>query len=210
MKKETKILSFIFLLFLTVGLIGLLSPMEASIKKLSFYNLFLTFGLVTFSFKNELKKFGISFLIVFSIGFIAELIGVHSGYVFGNYSYSNKLGISILEVPLIIGVNWAILSIGAWNLCKNITNYKSINILIACLLMVLFDLCMEPAAIYLDYWKWDNQVIPVYNYISWFFISLPAIYFISKNQTTNSGISKLVFCSQLLFFIILSSKTLWF
>ena len=210
MSKETKIVSFIFLLFLTVGLIGLLSPLEASIKKLSFYNLFLTFGLVTLSFKNELKKFGISFIIVFSIGFIAELIGVHTGYVFGNYSYSNKLGISILEVPLIIGVNWAILSIGAWNLCKNITNYKSINILIACLLMVLFDLCMEPAAIYLDFWKWNNQVIPLYNYISWFFISLPAIYFISKNQTINSGISKLVFCSQLLFFIILSSKTLWF
>ena len=138
MSKETKIVSFIFLLFLTVGLIGLLSPLEASIKKLSFYNLFLTFGLVTLSFKNELKKFGISFIIVFSIGFIAELIGVHTGYVFGNYSYSNKLGISILEVPIIIGVNWAILSIGAWNLCKNITNYKSINILIACLLMVLF------------------------------------------------------------------------
>ena len=210
MSKETKIVSFIFLFFLTIGLIGLLSPMEASIKKLSFYNLFLTFGLVTFSFKDELKKFGKSFLIVFLLGFISELIGVHTGYIFGDYSYSNKLGISFLDVPLIIGVNWAILSIGAWNLCKNLTPLKSTNILISSLLMVVFDMFMEPTAIYLDFWKWDNQFVPLYNYISWFFISLPAIYFISKNQTINSGISKLVFCSQLIFFIILSCKILWF
>jgi putative membrane protein len=210
MNKETKIVSFIFLLFLTVGLIGLLSPMEASIKKLSFYNLFLTFGLVTFSFKSELKNYFISFLIVFSIGFTAELIGVHTGYIFGEYSYSDKLGISLLNVPLIIGINWAILSIGAWNLCKNITKHLYINILIASIFMVLFDVCMEPTAIYLDFWKWDNQVIPLFNYVSWFLISIPAIYFISKNSTINSGISKLVFCSQLVFFIILSSKTLWF
>lgn len=210
MSKENKIASFIFLFFLTIGLIGLLSPMAPTIKKLSFYNLFLTFGLVSFSFKDEIKKFTTSFLIVFSIGFIGELIGVHTGFLFGDYTYSPKLGFSIFDVPLIIGVNWAILSIGAWNLCKNITSKLFINILIASLLMVLFDFCMEPTAIHLNYWKWSEQNIPIYNYISWFFISLLAIYIYSKFQTKNTGITRLVFISQFIFFIILSSKILWY
>jgi putative membrane protein len=208
--RENKIASFIFLFFLTIGLIGLLSPLEPTVKKLSFYNLFLTFGLVTFSLKDEIKKFGTSFLIVFSIGFIAELIGVHTGYLFGNYSYSSKLGFSMFDVPLIIGINWAILSFGAWNICKKITSKTIINILISSLLMVIFDICMEPTAINLGYWKWDSEIIPLYNYISWFLISIPAIYTYNKLEIKNSGISKVVFISQLFFFILLSSKTLWF
>ena len=210
MSKENKIASFIFLFFLTIGLIGLLSPLEPAIKKLSFYNLFLTFGLVTFSFRDDLKKYVTSFLIVFSLGFIAELIGVHTGYLFGNYTYSSKLGLTVLDVPLIIGINWAILSIGAWNLCKKITSNTLLNILIASLLMVIFDICMEPTAINFGYWKWNNQIIPLFNYISWFLISIPAIYMHSKFQTNHSGISKVVFISQFIFFIILSSKLLWF
>ena len=51
------------------------------------------------------------FLIAFAIGFSAELIGVHSGMLFGNYSYGNNLGLKLAEVPLIIGINWGVLAV---------------------------------------------------------------------------------------------------
>jgi putative membrane protein len=32
---------------------------------------------------------------------------------------------------------------------------------------VLFDLLLEPAAIALGYWQWQNNQIPLQNYLSW-------------------------------------------
>ena len=34
------------------------------------------------------------------IGFVIEVIGVKTGYVFGSYSYGDSLGFKILEVPV--------------------------------------------------------------------------------------------------------------
>jgi len=207
--KLNKIVGLISLFFLTIGLIGFFSPMEPLFRQLSIYNLLLTFILVTISFTNNLSVFIKLFLIVFGIGFIAELIGVHTGLLFGNYSYSQNLGLSFQKVPLIIGVNWAILSLGAWNLCRTISKKIIINILIASLLMVVFDIALEPAAINLHYWSWKSGEIPLFNYISWFLISIPAIYTWSLFKIESTGISKTIFISQFLFFIILTIKTTW-
>ena len=210
MYKLNKILASIALIFISIGLIGFFSPLESMFKSLSSYNLLLTFILVLISFKNDLKNFSTLLLITFTIGFISEQIGVHTGYLFGNYSYSDNLGLKIYGVPVIIGINWAILSIGSWHLCKNITKLKIVNILIASLLMTTFDFVMEPTAIDLDYWKWENGIIPIYNYISWFLVSISVNFFCSIFQKNYSGITKIVFVSQFLFFIILSSKIIWF
>ena len=210
MDKLNKILASIALIFISIGLIGFFSPCQSMFKSLSSYNLLLTFILVLISFKNDLKNFSILLLITFTIGFISEQIGVHTGYLFGNYSYSDNLGLKIYGVPVIIGINWAILSIGSWHLCKNITKLKIVNILIASILMTTFDFAMEPTAIELDYWKWENGIIPIYNYISWFLVSISVIFFCSIFQKNYSGITKIVFVSQFVFFIILSSKIIWF
>ncbi len=210
MEKLNKITASIAIIFISIGLIGFFSPLATLFKSLSSYNLLLTFILVLISFKNDFKNFSKLLLITFTIGFISEQIGIQTGYLFGNYSYLNNLGFKFYGVPLIIGINWAILSIGAWNICKKITQNKFINILIASLLMTAFDFAMEPTAIELNYWKWENGIIPLYNYISWFLVSIIAIFFCSIYQKDYSGITKIVFVSQFLFFIILSSKIVWF
>lgn len=205
-----KILIIIQLLFLTIGFFGFFSSCESLFRGLSIYNLLLTFVLVAISFYAQFKPFLRTFGLVFLVGFTAEQIGVHTGLLFGNYSYSNHLGVSFYDVPLIIGINWSILSIGAWHLCKRLHRNKWVNIFAASLLMVLFDIVMEPTAIDLNYWKWENGEIPFYNYFSWFLISIPAVFICSKIQTENSGISKTVFISQALFFTFLSIRILWF
>ena len=59
--------------------------------------------------------------------------------------------------------------------CKNNSKiyYKSTLKLALCvaLLMVFFDLFMEPAAGMLDYWTWVDSRIPLQNYLAWFGLS---------------------------------------
>lgn len=208
--KENKLISAVLLIFLFIGLIGFFSPFSVFFKEISSYNLLLTFLLALISFRSDIKNFIVTFFIIFLIGFSAEQIGVHSGYLFGNYYYSENLGIHIYNVPVTIGINWAILSIGAWHLTKQLSRYKLVNILIGGLIMVIFDYAMEPTAIELNYWKWKNDIIPFSNYLSWFLISIPILFICSKFQGQTSGISKTIFISQFIFFVILSIKFSWF
>lgn len=204
------ILSIVFVFFLFVGLIGMFSSYENQFKELSFFNLVATFGLVFLSFRKEINLFSKVFGIIFLIGFLSELIGVHSGLIFGNYYYQNNLGFKLFEVPIVIGINWAILSIGAWNLSDFFSQNKLNRIIIGSILMVIFDFIMEPAAIHLNFWQWKSVHVPLLNYFSWFAVSLPAIYICSLSKLKSSGITKTVFVAQFLFFFILSIKFLWF
>ena len=42
---------------------------------------------------------------------LAEILVVSYGIIFGNYKYGEILGYKVLGVPLIIGINWCILSL---------------------------------------------------------------------------------------------------
>jgi len=90
--------------------------------------------------------------------------------IFGEYQYGAVLGFQVFEVPLIIGLNWFMLSyaIGAM-----VNRYVRIaKPLIAAVLMVILDVIIEPVAVKLDYWSWVGDSIPLQNYLGWFVISL--------------------------------------
>jgi len=53
--------------------------------------------------------FYISLIAVSIIGFLIEVIGVKTGYIFGRYYYGQSLGYHLLSVPLLIGLNWGVL-----------------------------------------------------------------------------------------------------
>lgn len=105
-------------------------------------------------------------------GFLIEIIGVETGVIFGEYSYGVVLGPSVDGVPLIIGLNWLILIYITGDLAGRIFKYPALKVIGTAILMVLFDLLMEPVAITLDMWHWSGQGIPLLNYLAWFVISL--------------------------------------
>jgi putative membrane protein len=62
-----------------------------------------------------------------------------------------------------------------WDLLrKKIANaWKSVFIIITgSLMMVLYDLFLEPAAMRLDMWSWEGGRIPFSNYAAWFLLSV--------------------------------------
>lgn len=42
------------------------------------------------------------------VGFAVEALGVTTGVIFGAYHYTDRMGPRLHEVPLVIGINWAI------------------------------------------------------------------------------------------------------
>jgi bisanhydrobacterioruberin hydratase len=59
-------------------------------------------AVLTKGWKNSLAMFGLSFVVAFT----AEALGVNFGLVFGDYYYSEILGISLFGVPFLAALAW--------------------------------------------------------------------------------------------------------
>jgi len=195
----------IILIFHLVGFIGfIVNPIY--FRSLSPLNLMLSAGLVLMMCNQKKWQFYVSFLAVAIIGVAVEVLGVKTGVIFGSYYYGNSFGFKYLSVPLLIGVNWAMLLYSTSQFVR--FQNKWVNIFIGSVLMVLLDFFIEQSAAKFDFWYWKNGHIPLQNYIAWFAISLGLNAFFQPvlNQKPNLTakafyIIELVFFSSLYFFV---------
>ncbi|MFY7652208.1 MAG: carotenoid biosynthesis protein [Chitinophagaceae bacterium] len=182
---------FIAILFHFSGAIGIIwSPYKDWFVQNTALNLVLMAVLVVFTQVQINSAFWIFAFISFITGMITEMIGVNTGWLFGNYEYGAVMGLQIIGVPLLIGINWWIVCLSCGNLStllyakllnkklteadKPISSYWQTigSIVDGALSATIFDFIMEPVAQKLGFWQWQNSNIPFYNYVCWFFISL--------------------------------------
>ncbi len=204
--KEKKIFVFIVLIFF-VGILGhsFNLTFDLMIFLTPFTLLLIGIILLFYIYFYEDKHILIWSFFVFIITVILEIIGVKTGSIFGNYFYGDTLGLKFFEVPLIIGFNWMFVILGAINFTQKIIRTKFIVPLFAANLCVAFDLALEPVAIKLNYWNWQNGNIPLQNYFAWFLISfLAAITFSFFNFKIKSNLLAVYFFVQLIFFLFLN------
>ena len=192
---------FIIILFHIVGLIGFIWFPEL-FKKLSPVNLLLSAVLILFTSKQTHIKFYASMIAIAFLGFFIEVIGVKTGFIFGSYQYGTAMGIKILAVPLLIGLNWSILVYSTSQFCK----FKSelLNAIFGAFLMTFLDYFIEQSASKFDFWYWKNNHIPIQNYIAWFLISfLLNLIFQKTIAQPDNKTAKAFYLTELVFFSIL-------
>ena len=175
MKANKKNIS-IFIIWL-VHISGLLGMVFYDLDFFAGYtsiNLFLMSIILFANIKLNNKNQIFSLLLIFLIGMFSEFIGVNYGLIFGEYIYGNNLGFKLFGVPILIGLNWVILTVICANIASILIKNNSIIqiIILGTLLMLFMDFVMEPIAPKLDLWKFKNLVVPTSNYIGWLIISI--------------------------------------
>jgi len=154
------------------GIIGLsFNESRALFQMLTPFNLIATAAILLHFEKEKNSKYLLFILITFLLGYGVEVIGVKTGVIFGEYTYGKTLGMKVLDVPLTIGINWIVLIYLTRGVAAKLTHSKVLIVLIASTLMVLLDLLIEPVAIRFDFWQWEQGIIPIKNYLGWFFLS---------------------------------------
>jgi putative membrane protein len=201
------ILISILVIFYTVGIIGLTNEStRTSFLSLSFMNLLLSSAILVISRKTSKNHFILFLVLAFLVGMTAEWIGIHTGYLFGDYYYGENLGVKMDGVPLIIGINWGILTVCSCNFTSLFIK-KSLwfSSFVSALLMMFVDVLIEPVAVMSDYWHWDSLNIPLYNYFCWFAVAFPLhfLYFKWRLNEQNK-VTFALFCIIVLFFSILN------
>jgi len=148
----------------------------------------------------SVKKIGLTILF-FLVGFLVEYLGVNYGLLFGEYVYGENLGFKFKGVPLLIGINWAMLVLITGTIANAFNISTFFKIMMGAGLMVLLDFPLEVLAPIFDYWAFSGNRAPIQNYVAWFVIAafLHGIFQLA-NLKGNRSFSAHLYTCQLLFF----------
>jgi len=196
--------------FHMVGLVGFLIPAtHPYFMKMVPFHLLLMFAIIVFTYNGDVKRLSLFVCGVFLCGWLVEVLGVHTGKIFGSYYYGNTLGYKIAAVPLLMGVNWVILIFSIGQMMKSLKIRNSILAsLSGALILIIFDFFMEPVAMKFDYWQWDWHEVPLQNYIAWFIVSVILLkFYYALGLKQQKYIGTAMFVAQLIFFVVLYMTT---
>jgi bisanhydrobacterioruberin hydratase len=204
-KKEKFITLYLFVIYF-VGIIGIAIPLHPDFVYLTPLNFGVSLLLVAFGQKKWSKRLIISVLSIYFLGWLAEVIGVNGGWLFGDYyTYGAAMGWQIFNTPFTAGILWVIVITGMAAL-ENIF-FAEKNILVKSFFgaigLVGLDFLIEPVAVKLNFWRWAQGSVPIQNYVSWLMISFLLLgffhYFIPKFQ---NKIAIVLLVLQIIFFSV--------
>ena len=188
----------------TVGVFGMLLK-PALFVPLTPINLLITCLLLLAFYPFKEKDFIRYVIFLFAAGFAVEMIGVQTGKIFGSYYYGHALGFKLKHVPLLIGVNWVMLTLATQTIAQKFSDKLYITSAIGATLMVILDFLIEQVASKYHFWHWQNDTIPLQNFVAWFIISFffhglgAVMKFDKKNK-----MAVFIFSLQIIFFAILN------
>ena len=186
---KNQIATAIAVFFHLIGLCGILWLDRNLFVRLTPLNLLLCLALVVWTHPRKDRTFYLFMVLCICAGLLAEIIGVNTGLLFGEYRYGSALGPQFMQVPLLIGANWFIIVYccgitmetlnrmivgkAAESASATISKIRVLSFIIdGALLATAFDWLMEPAAIRLGFWNWlGDGSIPSFNYGCWFMLS---------------------------------------
>lgn len=180
---KLKISIAIIFAFYISGIIGILSNSQTiDFLSLTPLNLLVSLFVLLYNHQNGTPKQWLVFFIVAVLGYFVEVVGVNTGIIFGEYTYQTTLGWKVLETPVMIAVNWLILTYAVvYTLGKKIKNTLYLALLSAVVLVIL-DFLIEPVAIQYNFWIWTSDTVPVENYIAWFVVSFGLCYLMAHDK----------------------------
>ena len=198
-KYKSYLLYFLILVYVSGSIGFIVNPLFFS--PFTPYTLLLTCFVFLIHSPLNNKKFLFAFFSIAFLGFIIEVIGVKTGLVFGKYSYGEGLGLKLLEVPLIISINWAMLICAGIRIVSGIFANKIVSLFAAAVLVTLIDLLIEQVAPKLDFWQFEGGLPDLHNYLGWIGVTFFTSYFFYPTIIKgNRSVSLIILILQIIFF----------
>ena len=204
MNKKLIVSLILIFVFHVVGLIGMKGDHPSFFIRNTPLNLLISVFLLLLNHDSWNKRQVYVLTAIFLGGFLVEVIGTNTGYLFGSYTYGKTLGLKLFNVPVVIGANWMMMIYVSGNLAEQLHIPVYLKAFLAAMLLVLLDFLIEPVAMHFDYWNWENDLIPLTNYLCWFIISFLFLsLFFKVGFKRYNPISGVLYCIQLVMFMVL-------
>jgi bisanhydrobacterioruberin hydratase len=199
---------FVLSLVYLSGAIGMRTPWRDWFVSLTPLSLLLSLALLLWHHpKFDARSTGwICF--AFMAGFLAEVAGVNTGLIFGQYTYGTVLGPKIWHTPLMIGVNWVLVTYCVNAMLAQVlpANTKwPVAALAGGAFCTALDALIEPVAIRLGFWTWADGLPPLHNYIGWLVVAtiISAAYQTQMGRALRNPFAPVLLAWQVVFFVAL-------
>lgn len=118
-----------------------------------------------------------------SVGFLAEALGVATGFPFGHYDYAGTLGPKLLGVPLVIPVAWTMFAYPALLVGWRVGSSRPARVVVGAVTLASWDLFLDPQMVEAGHWTWESPEpglpgipgIPLTNFAGWLLVALVLI-----------------------------------
>jgi putative membrane protein len=154
----------------SVGLLGLIYY-EELFRPLTPFLLLVVTALLFSDHDDFRPRFCFFALGVVVLGMAIEILGVRTGTIFGDYRYSSVFGPAIAGVPLLIGIDWLLLTYLTLAASGRLVQHPLLTPLLGAIFMVGLDVLLEPVAIEMKFWIWEEGTPPLRNYMAWFLMA---------------------------------------
>ena len=112
-------------------------------------------------------------------GFVAELIGVHTGFPFGSYAYTSSLGVRLWGVPVVIALAWTMFAWPAALVARRLVAPFWARVIVGTWALASWDLFLDPQMVAAGHWHWrfpaphlpGAAAVPLTNYAGWLLVS---------------------------------------
>ncbi|GAA4973924.1 carotenoid biosynthesis protein [Nonomuraea thailandensis] len=124
------------------------------------------------------------------IGYVAELVGLLTGFPFGDYRYSGLLWPQVGGVPVAVALAWGGMGLAAYAVAAAIVPVPGWGRVAAgALALTAWDLFLDPQMVRMGLWSWAGEGpyrgIPVSNYAGWLLVS--ALVMLAIQRVTREG-----------------------
>jgi putative membrane protein len=125
------------------------------------------------------------------IGFGAELLGVRTGFPFGEYTYTDALQPQLLGVPVVVPLAWVMMAYPCLLLGRRLARAGArrsrrpapsslVAVLTGGLALASWDIFLDPQMVDAGFWTWAHPEpglpgvpgVPLTNYAGWVLVSL--------------------------------------
>ena len=167
----------ILVILYAVGILGLQTASKDWFLAATPLTLAISSGLLVLNQRDWNRWTVVSLFTTAIAGFLIEVVGVHTGLIFGDYAYGTTLGWKLWDVPVVIGFNWLLLVWASGTLVSRLRLPRWGQAMVAATGMTVLDFLIEPVAMRLDFWQWVGASVPLRNYFGWWLTAFVLLLF---------------------------------
>ncbi len=112
-------------------------------------------------------------------GLLAEITGLHTGFPFGHYQYTDLLGWSVAGVPVLIPLAWLMMAWPALLVGRALAERPAGVVVVAACALASWDVFLDPQMVDEGYWTWVSPEpslpgvvgIPLTNFLGWLLVA---------------------------------------
>jgi uncharacterized membrane protein len=110
------------------------------------------------------------------VAVLFEAVGLASGFPYGEYTYSDELGPTLLGVPFLVPLAWLMMAWPSWVLAAwLVPRSRAVRVLVAAYVFAAWDVVLDPQMVQAGYWRWAHpspglpgvSTVPLTNLAGW-------------------------------------------